>query len=316
MLKNYLINKLGDSQMKKWEKFSREEIEQFVKESSSYAQLAKKIGYDNAANNGSAYRAVHQMIDKLNLDTSHFKGQGWNKDNVDLAKYVYGKTLQRGQALRDLVILRGHKCENCNLKKWNGEKIPLEVHHINGDYLNSELTNLVLLCPNCHALTENYRNKNKRKEVDEETLVESLRTTPNIRQALIKVGLTGKGRNYDRCYDLIYKYNIIQLGEKEPKITEESIIKYKESKKCKKCGRPLSSSRYDICQSCIHEDQRSCEWPLREELKEKVYTTPFLQIGKEYNVSDQAIRNWCKYYSIPYKKKDIKKYTPEEWELI
>ena len=29
--------------MKKWERFTRQEIEQFVKESSSYAQLAKNV---------------------------------------------------------------------------------------------------------------------------------------------------------------------------------------------------------------------------------------------------------------------------------
>ena len=29
--------------MKKWERFTRQEIEQFVEESSSYAQLAKKF---------------------------------------------------------------------------------------------------------------------------------------------------------------------------------------------------------------------------------------------------------------------------------
>ena len=62
--------------MKKWEQFTRQEIEQFVKNSCSYAQLAKKIGYENSSSSGSAYRAVHQMINELNLDTSHFTGQG------------------------------------------------------------------------------------------------------------------------------------------------------------------------------------------------------------------------------------------------
>ena len=42
--------------MKKWDNFSKEEIEQFVKESTSYAQLARKIGYDNVEKSGSAYR--------------------------------------------------------------------------------------------------------------------------------------------------------------------------------------------------------------------------------------------------------------------
>ena len=33
------------------------------------------------------------------------------------------------------------------------------INHINN--YNNELTNLRYLCPNCHALTETYRGKNK-----------------------------------------------------------------------------------------------------------------------------------------------------------
>ena len=90
----------------------------------------------------------------------------------------------------------------------------------------------------------------------------------------------------------------------------------KEEKFCKNCGRPLSSDRYEICQICVHEKQKRCEWPTREILKEKIRTKPFLQICKEYNVSDNAIRKWCKNYNLPYRAKDIKKYTDEEWENI
>lgn len=141
MLKNYLINKLGDSQVKKWEKFSREEIEQFVKESSSYAQLARKIGYDDVSSNRSAYRAIHQMIDELNLDTSHFKGQGWNKDNFDYSRFRYGNAINSANALNALIALRGRKCECCGLDEWLGKPIVLEVHHEDGNGINNALEN-------------------------------------------------------------------------------------------------------------------------------------------------------------------------------
>lgn len=45
---------------KKWEQYTGEEIEQFVKESFSYAQLAKKLGY--AVNSGSSIKVVKEMI--------------------------------------------------------------------------------------------------------------------------------------------------------------------------------------------------------------------------------------------------------------
>lgn len=57
-----------------------------------------------------------------------------------------------------------HECENCKNSEWLGSPIPLELHHIDGNNSNNFLENLQLLCPNCHALTENYRGrKNKNK---------------------------------------------------------------------------------------------------------------------------------------------------------
>ncbi len=197
--------------MKKWEKFSKEEIEQFVKGSKSYAELARKIGYDDASKNGSAYRTVHQMIDELELDTSHFTGQGWNKDNFDYSRFCHGKKIKTADALNAITLLRGHKCENCGLEEWQGKKIPLEVHHIDGNELNSGLSNLQILCPNCHALTDNYKGKNINKGVvivSDEDFVKALNECPNIRQALITVGLTAKGGNYVRANELIQKYQI------------------------------------------------------------------------------------------------------------
>ena len=55
----------------------------------------------------------------------------------------------------------------CALCKW-GEinlftnSLPLEVHHIDGDSLNNKESNLFLLCPNCHSLTEKHKNKGRR----------------------------------------------------------------------------------------------------------------------------------------------------------
>lgn len=58
------------------------------------------------------------------------------------------------------------KCNNkCQLCGW-GEinpysgTVPLQIHHIDGNYLNNKEDNLQVLCPNCHSLTENYGNLN------------------------------------------------------------------------------------------------------------------------------------------------------------
>ena len=55
-----------------------------------------------------------------------------------------------------------NKCTKCGwgeMNLWTGY-IPLEVHHVDGDYTNNEESNLDLLCPNCHSLTDTYKNAN------------------------------------------------------------------------------------------------------------------------------------------------------------
>ena len=62
---------------------------------------------------------------------------------------------------RYLITERGYICEECGLEVLIGKPIPLEAHHIDGDYLNNISDNLRLICKNCHGLTDNYGSKNK-----------------------------------------------------------------------------------------------------------------------------------------------------------
>jgi hypothetical protein len=48
---------------------------------------------------------------------------------------------------------------------------PLEVNHIDGDPKNCKEENLELICPNCHALTHNYRALNKNSPRNRKALV-------------------------------------------------------------------------------------------------------------------------------------------------
>jgi len=55
------------------------------------------------------------------------------------------------------------KCQLCGWGQVNPTtgKIPLQLHHIDGDCTNNSEENLQLLCPNCHSLTENFGSLNK-----------------------------------------------------------------------------------------------------------------------------------------------------------
>lgn len=73
--------------------------------------------------------------------------------------------LLRPWARRYLFQKFNNKCVLCGWGEMNKTtgKIPLEVDHIDGNYKNNEISNLRLLCPNCHSLTSNYKSLNKGK---------------------------------------------------------------------------------------------------------------------------------------------------------
>lgn len=58
-----------------------------------------------------------------------------------------------------------NKCARCGWGEVNKytNKIPLEIEHIDGNYKNNVEENLILLCPNCHALTSTYKGANLNK---------------------------------------------------------------------------------------------------------------------------------------------------------
>lgn len=194
----------------KWREFSKEEIKEIVKNSYSIREVARKLGYKE--DGGGTIASLKKMFIELNLDTSHFKGQGWNKENYNYEAFTKGSYKKRGKTTATpLIKLRGRKCECCGLEEWMGQPINLEVHHIDGDRSNNELDNLQLLCPNCHSYTPNFRKKNAKKSISEEDFVQALKDSTSIRKALKLLDLTQSGGNYDRAHELIEKYNLSHL---------------------------------------------------------------------------------------------------------
>ena len=155
-------------------KRNKEDILAAAKSSFSIAEMCRRLGLVPSGGN---YRLMHNAIAEYNIDTSHFRGQGWNvglKFKPTHAKslseiLVNGSSFQSYKLKNRLFkeCLKEKRCENCGRTTWLGHEIPLEIHHKNGDSRDNRLENLEILCPNCHALTDSYRGKNNKSATGE-----------------------------------------------------------------------------------------------------------------------------------------------------
>lgn len=158
--------------MKKYEKFTEEELLQFCKESESYREVASKIGY--SPDGGSGVKAVKELIEKYGFDISHFTGQAHTKNigkkRTPTEKYLNNEIKITSHKLRQRLLEEHYfepVCCCCGLTEWLGQPIPLELHHKDGNKDNNSLNNLELRCPNCHYFTETYKTKNWSTQISE-----------------------------------------------------------------------------------------------------------------------------------------------------
>lgn len=297
-------------------KIKDEDVIKFAKESRSIAELGEKLGYPRCS--GAAYRMLRLIFNRLQVDTSHFTGHGWNKGknllNSTEMRYKYSKEEVFGEnspcaraQVKKLIIennLLEYKCSECSINEWRGVKVCLQLDHINGIRNDNRLENLRLLCPNCHSLTETYTGKNKNKNVkfSELGFLEAAKTCSNIRQTLLKLGAS-EGWNYKRALKIMKKYNFSFPKKDFPK----------KDKKINKCLLCSSSAYNKYCSyECSRQAARKIVRPTKEELINLIKEFSILQISKKFKVNDNSIRKWCRDYEIdwksisPFCKKDVR----------
>lgn len=77
-----------------------------------------------------------------------------------------GNSSKMSDIVRDYLLKKtDYKCQRCGWGEKNPitGKVPLEIHHIDGNRMNNNEENLEVLCPNCHSLTPNYKYLNSKK---------------------------------------------------------------------------------------------------------------------------------------------------------
>ena len=154
------------------------------------------------------------------------------------------------------------------------------VHHIDSNRLNNSISNLMVFAT--HSDHASYHKM-----------------------------LEGKGDFVFYQLDNVYYCCNVKVFLNPNIITVDKAKK----KPCPKCGQLISYTS-ELCTRCLGESRRKVERVSRDVLKNKIRKSTFVQISSELGVSDNAIRKWCKWYGLPYKSSDIKKYSDIEWVKV
>jgi len=202
-------------------KYTKDFLEPIVQECNSISELLNKLQLSPTGGN---YSHMYKVLKREKIDISHFAGQGWRKNKKFPSKhstqdYLNNSKKIKSHPLKKRLIKEGYfecRCYKCNQSEWMGEPIPLELHHIDKNHINNNLSNLLLLCPNCHALTHKldrdcHRNFNKinkpRKKYNRHILKPHTRKVERppleiLEKEVLENGYCATGRKYgvsDNC---------------------------------------------------------------------------------------------------------------------
>lgn len=240
------------------------------------------LPYSNSINNLCAflgvraveyyYKRINDIIKRNNLSTEHFgtlKKANPRSIYSDKDFFIENSSRANANSLKRLIEggYREYKCECCGISEWNDKPIKLQIHHINGDNKDNRITNLQILCPNCHSQTDNYCSKNNCKHTYKET-------------KRIKELLNNKNKSFK--HPSIEEIKNVWNNEKEEKYY------------CKQCGKEIPKGHLYCSHECHQKSRRLINASNEQLIQDFKEFRSFRKVGEKYGVSDNAIKKKCK----------------------
>lgn len=111
-----------------------------------------------------------------------------------------------------------------------------------------------------------------------------------------------------------YEIENVLVSKLKYEIPQYSKSREKTIKRCLKCGKEITRQA-TYCTKCVDKKKVDCR-ANKKDLKEVLRNKSFLQVGRDYNVTDNAVRRWCAEYGLPTKRIDIDKMSDSEWDAL
>lgn len=135
----------------------KEEILNWITENCSKAFICKELKCKP--------ETLESYLQKFGVEYKGNKGLKGKKTDtkyVPALQYINNNFVSAHKLKLKLIRdgVKEHKCEICGITEWMNKKVPIELDHIDGNHYNNELSNLRIVCPNCHAQQDTNSGKN------------------------------------------------------------------------------------------------------------------------------------------------------------
>ena len=138
------------------------EILQWIEEEQPKSYICQQLGCKQ--------ETLNSYLKKMDIEYAGQQNKKGQQKGTNIylpaLHYIENNIPIQSHKLKEKLIRDGIKqncCELCGISEWLSVKLPLELHHKNGNHHDNDLDNLQILCPNCHSIQEGNSGANKGK---------------------------------------------------------------------------------------------------------------------------------------------------------